>query len=154
MSDNVEWRVLPEFPKYEITEDGDVRNRRTGKAIQETQNKNTKAWSYCLRRKDGKTTHRAHWGLVESAFPHLAVPKPEKKPKRIYHEKRDIPDFPRYQIDATGVVRFVKSRQRIPVHKDHTEYVILYNDKGQKKWRLSIDWLMSEIFPEMEREAA
>lgn len=153
MSDSIEWRVLPEFPLYEITEDGDIRNRNTKKTVNETQNKNTGAWSYCLRRTTGKTTHRAHWGLIVSAYPHLAIPKPEPKAKRVYLEKRDIPDFPKYQLRADGRV-FYKTRQPVKHHTDHVEYVILYNDLGQKKWRMSVNWLMSSIFPEMEKEAA
>ena len=44
------WRTIPEFPKYQITPDGDIRNRRTGKLLTEHQNQTTGAWAYTLRK--------------------------------------------------------------------------------------------------------
>jgi hypothetical protein len=54
------WRTIPEFPIYEITPDGDVRNRRTGRLVREWQNKTTGAWSYALRKlmPDGSLVNR------------------------------------------------------------------------------------------------
>lgn len=67
-----EWRTLPEFPDYQITSDGDVRNRWTRKPLKESQNKRTGAWHYTLWR-NGKKTSRNFWGLIYSAYPELKV---------------------------------------------------------------------------------
>lgn len=55
-----EWRMIPEFPIYEITPDGDVRNARTGRLVKEWENKTTGAWSYTLRKQmpDGRLVNR------------------------------------------------------------------------------------------------
>ena len=44
------WRTIPEFPKYQITPDGDIRNRRTGRLVNEHQNPVTGAFAYTLRK--------------------------------------------------------------------------------------------------------
>lgn len=93
VSSELEWRVLPEFPKYEITEDGDVRNRETGKPLQEYHNKKTGVYSYCLRIDGNSSTNRGFWGLVHSAWPELNS------------GWKDIPDFPGYQVNKKGDVR-------------------------------------------------
>ena len=67
------WRTIPEFPKYQITPDGDVRNRRTGKLVNEWQNKTTGNWSYALRKQlpDGRLRNynRNYASLVRQAYP-------------------------------------------------------------------------------------
>lgn len=68
-----EWRVLPEFPNYEITDDGDVRTIKTGRILQESQNKETGSWFYSLRREDKSSTQRHFWGLIYSAYPELEI---------------------------------------------------------------------------------
>jgi NUMOD4 motif. len=117
-----EWRTLPEFPKYEITSDGDVRNRESKKQLNEIENKKTGAWSYSLRRADGFSTCRHYEGLIYSAWPELKpAPKPKvvapKKPKRAPRRKadewRDIPGFPRYQISKDGILRYKSNKQLI-----------------------------------------
>lgn len=68
-----EWRRIPEFPKYQITPDGDVRNQRTGKLLTEVENQRTGAWSYTLRKlmADGalKNYTRNYRTLLVSAYP-------------------------------------------------------------------------------------
>jgi hypothetical protein len=64
-----EWRTIPEFPLYQITPDGDVRNRRTHKLLREWQNTTTGAYSYTLSRIDGRTTNRNWQTLVRQAWP-------------------------------------------------------------------------------------
>ena len=70
-----EWRTIPGLPKYEITPDGDVRNFRTGKLVNEWQNKKTGAYAYTLRQDlpDGtvRKCNRNYRTLVESAYPEL-----------------------------------------------------------------------------------
>lgn len=152
MSNNVEWRTLPEFPKYEITDDGDIRNRNTRKRINETQNGHTGAWSYCLRREDGTTTHRAYEGLIYSAWPELEPApekpaEPKKKPRR-YSSRggwKDIPGYSRYQFHADGIVRYKVGKGFRP---NHGGYFILFSD-GRKKTQVTLKWLMGEIFPEL-----
>lgn len=97
-----EWRVLPEFPNYEITADGDVRNKRTQRILKEQDNARS-GWYYTLYLSPTKYHARGFWGLIYSAFPEL---KPVK-------EKRwaVIPEHPRYEMDKDGVVR-IKGTQR------------------------------------------
>jgi len=68
-----EWRTIPGLPKYEITPDGDVRNRDNGKLLTEWQNKTTRAWSYSLRQDlpDGtvRKCNRNYRTLVAAAYP-------------------------------------------------------------------------------------
>jgi len=68
-----QWRPLPEFPKYEITPDGDVRNARFGKLLKEHQNPVTGVWAYTLRKEMRDGTNKNHtrtWAsLVKSAYP-------------------------------------------------------------------------------------
>jgi hypothetical protein len=152
-----EWRTLPEFPDYQITEDGDVRNKWSFETVNETQNKNTGAWSYPLRRANGKSTHRAYWGLIYSAFPELKpeeAPKP-KKSTRSYSKRnqwRDIPDFPRYQIHPDGIVRYKVSKRFRKSNTDHVEYVLLRNDEGEH--RRTINGLLNEVFPAAKEAVA
>ncbi len=116
-----EWRTLPEFPKYEITSDGDVRNRETWKQLNEIENKKTGAYSYSLRRNDGSSTCRHYEGLIYSAWPELKpapkTVKPKVKVKRAPRRKmddwRDIPGFPRYQISKDGILRYKSNKQLI-----------------------------------------
>lgn len=155
-----EWRTLPEFPDYQITDDGDVRNKHSHETVNETQNKNTGAWSYPLRRANGRSTHRAVWGLIYSAYPEL---KPEEKPKeekstRSYVKRnqwKDIPDFPTYQLHPDGIVRYKASKRFRKALKDVTDkldYVMLINDSGTH--RRTIKRLLSEVFPAAKEEEA
>lgn len=70
-----EWRRIPEFPKYQITPDGDIRNQRTGNLLTEVQNKTTGAWSYTLRKAmpNGvlKNFTRNYRTLLTSAYPEV-----------------------------------------------------------------------------------
>lgn len=142
------YRTLPEFPDYEITSEGDVRNRWTKRKINETQNKNTGAWSYSLRRKDKTSTQRNFWGLVYSAWPELAP----KKTAKVFvitpvnkGQYRVIPDFPKYEIHPSGRVRYTKTRKARASQTDHVKYVILFNDEGQH--RRTINSLLQLVFP-------
>ena len=67
-----EWRTIPEFPKYQITPDGDVRNERTGRLVKEHQNRITGAYAYTLRKlmPDGrlKNYSRNYVSLVRDAW--------------------------------------------------------------------------------------
>ena len=67
------WRTIPEFPKYQITPDGDVRNRRTGKLVNEWQNKTNGNWAYTLRKQlpDGRLRNynRNYESLLRQAYP-------------------------------------------------------------------------------------
>jgi hypothetical protein len=156
-----EWRTLPEFMNYEITADGDLRNKWTLKKLNETENKKTGVWAYSLRFNDGRSTHRNFWGLVYSAFPELK-PVEEPKPERIRHRayaKRGawvvIPDFPKYQMHPNGRVRYTATRQPRKALWDsimQVEYVILFNDNGQH--RKTIRRLLRECFPEIQEQAA
>lgn len=151
-----EWRTLPEFPKYEITSDGDVRHRWTKRRLKEVENKKTGAYSYSLRRNNGTSTCRSFWGLVYSAYPELDIKKPAKEPKRTYSTRGqwvDIPGFPTYQAHPSGIVRYRVSRKHREIHQQGDElYVKLIDEYGRHK-RRGIDELMAELFPQL-REAA
>lgn len=62
------WRTIPTFPKYEMTVDGDIRNRQTHKLLTETEN-NRGAWYYSLWGNDGKCYKRAYGPLHKLTFP-------------------------------------------------------------------------------------
>ena len=68
-----EWRTIPTLPKYEITPDGDVRNFRTGKLVNEWQNKKTGAYNYTLwqAQRDGtsRKVNRNYKTLLKLAYP-------------------------------------------------------------------------------------
>ena len=63
------WRTIPGFPSYQITPDGDVRNRRTRRLLRESENPTTGAWSYTLWRPDGAKTSRNYASLLRDAYP-------------------------------------------------------------------------------------
>jgi hypothetical protein len=67
------WRTIPGFPKYQITPDGDVRNRDNGKLLSEWQNKTTGSYAYSLRKDmpDGtvRKCNRNYRTLVAAAYP-------------------------------------------------------------------------------------
>ena len=68
-----DWRTIPEFPKYQITPDGDVRNERTGRLVKEVLNKGNGSWAYTLRKlmPDGRLKNytRNYVSLVRAAWP-------------------------------------------------------------------------------------
>jgi len=63
-----EWRTIPGFTKYEITVDGDIRNRRTHQLLKEVQNKRTGAYSYTLWRDNNTKTARTYQSLLRDAW--------------------------------------------------------------------------------------
>jgi len=69
------WRTIPEFPKYQITPDGDIRNRRTGKLLTEVENKTTGAYAYTLRKQlpGGRLKNytRNYQSLIRDAYPEM-----------------------------------------------------------------------------------
>jgi hypothetical protein len=151
------YRTLPEFPKYEITSDGDVRNRWTKKKLKEVENKKTGAFSYSLRRNDGSSTCRNFWGLIYSAFPEL---KPEEKPVektvklvRPYKVWTVIPGFPKYLLHPDGRVKYKASKRIRKLMHDPTgtPYYVLFNEYGDSN-RVKVRRLLCETFPET-REA-
>lgn len=123
MSDNIEWRKIPGFPKYEINEHGDVRNRDTKRQLAEVENKNSGAFSYCLHIGWGnRTTHRNFWGLVYSAFPELLV------------DWRDIPGVEGYMFNREGEVMSKRLWRPIPTLKG--AYILRANGK-RLRWNIS-----------------
>lgn len=135
-----EWRTLPEFPKYEITSDGDVRNRETKKVLKELQNPVSKAWAYSLRRNDGRATMRNFWTLVYSAWPEL-MPEDEKQKVKLlprpYAERGrwvEILGFPNYEAHPEGHVRYKKTRKRRKMlhNKRGEPYYALFNEFGDR----------------------
>lgn len=89
------WRVLPEFPKYEIDSDGQVRNRRTKRPLVETQDPRGGTWYYSLNTGSSNQhkAKRVYEKLLYSAFPELDP------------GWWDLPNFPGYEINQQGEVR-------------------------------------------------
>lgn len=113
------WRALPEFPNYEITQDGDVRNKDTRSPISETLNKTTGSYYYALRKRNGDVCSRHYWGLIYSAYPELL------------ESWTPVPDFPGYLYNDQGEVMGTKHYKKLS--KDRWDTFILR--KGGKRYR-------------------
>jgi hypothetical protein len=151
-----EWRRLPEFPKYEITSEGDVRNWWTKKKLNEIENKKTGAFHYSLRREDGSHTCRNYEGLIYSAWPELK-PMPVEKTvslARPYGVWTDIPGFPKYQVHPDGRVRYKASRRMRKVEYDvqtGMPFYTLFDDFGSNK--VKVRRVLRLAFAEMVKVA-
>ncbi|WNT45467.1 HNH endonuclease [Arthrobacter phage Argan] len=127
-----EYRRLPEFPKYEISADGTLRNWWTKKKLKKIQNKRTGAYSYGIHTEAGKTTHRNPDKLLWTAWPELAPPPKEKdtRPRRTYSTRGewcDIPEFGgKYQVHPDGHVRYKTSRRRLEVFEENGEKCVSF----------------------------
>ncbi|QFG09181.1 hypothetical protein PBI_SPORTO_76 [Arthrobacter phage Sporto] len=125
MSDNVEWRTIPGFPKYEMTEEGDVRNRDSKYLLKEIENKNTGAFSYCLHIGWGNvTTHRNFWGLVYLTFPELL------------EDWRDIPGVEGYMFNREGAVMGKRNWQ--PLQKPERSHYVLRKGGKRVRWHMGL----------------
>jgi hypothetical protein len=156
-----EWRTLPEFPKYEITSDGDVRNRESKKVLKEMQNSRTGAWAYSLRRNDGRSTQRNFWSLVYSAWPEYKPEDPKelaiRKPANRYSKRgqwADIPGFPTYEAHPDGSVRYKKTRKRrsSKINKRNEVYYPLYNEYGDRS-DVKVKTILVRCFGELAEAA-
>ncbi|UQS94754.1 HNH endonuclease [Arthrobacter phage Zeina] len=127
-----EYRRLPEFPKYEISADGVLRNWWTKKKLKKIQNKRTGAYSYGIHTEAGKSTHRNPDKLLWSAWPELAPPPKEKevRPRRRYSTRGewcDISEFNgKYQVHPDGHVRYKTSRRRLEVFEESGEKCVSF----------------------------
>jgi hypothetical protein len=99
-----EWRRIPGFPVYEITEDGDVRNIRSGRIVKEIENKITGAYFYSIRDKDGKARNRSYQSLVKLAF---------CEPDRPEEDWKIIPNYSSYQVTRDGEVRNARTKKKV-----------------------------------------
>lgn len=149
-----EWRVIPEFPKYRITKDGDVQNRSTGNLLKEHINTKTGAYSYNLRKDGDKAPNysRNYQSLVYAAFPEL---KPETDSPKFARKKRsslwrDIPGFPKYQVHPDGRVRFKTNQALIKLRVDSEtgEPIIQFIQQ------VKVSTFLELAFPENQKEAA
>lgn len=127
-----EYRRLPEFPQYEISADGVLRNWWTKKKLTKLKNKRTGAYSYGIHRPDGRSTHRNPDKLLWSAWPELAPPPKEKevRPRRRYSTRGewcDIPEFGgKYQVHPDGHIRYKTSRRRLEVFEENGEKCVSF----------------------------
>jgi len=64
-TEEVEWQVVPDFPNYEVTREGILRNAKTKRV----RTPNYNGTSYHTLLKDGKNTSRTPQGLVANAYP-------------------------------------------------------------------------------------
>jgi hypothetical protein len=120
-----EWRIIAEFPQYEMSEDMQVRHSMSGKVRRPQFNKST----YYSFIKDGKTYSRSVGRLYRDTFPerdHSGFPKvgrplgslgvkarreaispvrpDEELEKADTHRYHRIPDYPEYGINKLGDV--------------------------------------------------
>ena len=114
------WRTIPGFTKYEITEQGDVRNFLTGKLLPEHQNKKTKVWYYSLHGDGGKKSSRSSWSLIYLAWPELL------------REWAAIPGYPNYLVHPDGRVMSTILYRELPKTK-HGSYR-LHKDGKRCHW--------------------
>jgi hypothetical protein len=153
-----DFRRHPEFSKYEISKDGEVRNNWTKKTLAYTQNSRTGSWSYSLRTNDGKSTQRSRESLLRAAWPENFPPPTEKEPNtpRAYARRgwyREIPGYPKYEIHPDGKVRYKNTRRPRPTEWDgDIEYAVLFSDEGSVKRK--IEDLVMEVFPDLKEVAA
>jgi hypothetical protein len=132
-----EWRTLPEFPNYEITADGDVRNRDTKKVLKEVYQATNDSYHYSLwNQSHTRNTCRHFWGLVYSAWPELR------------EGWVDIPGFPGYQITLDGTVQHTRLYKDLPVTK--AGGVVLRTNGRRKVVRVKD--LLELTFPELREE--
>lgn len=156
---NEEWRRIPEFPKYLITKDGDIRNIRSGKLLQEIERPDGVCY-YSLWKTDrsgkSKAYNRNFQNLVYSAFPEEAPeipPTPEKRPYIKRGLWKVVPGFPNFEVHPEHVVRYITSRRRVkPVDDiDGVPHVILRNEEGfTQPWRISR--LVEEVFGKVDED--
>jgi len=117
-SSKQEWRTIPEFPLYEITSDGDVRNKETWTVLKELQNSRTEAYFYTLH-KTGETKRysRSYERLMYQAWPELLAGwKPvENYPGYLINDKGEVMQTRWYRIleSKAGAVRLRKDGKRI-----------------------------------------
>jgi len=120
-----EWRVIPEFPRYEITEDGDVRNRETKKKLNETENQKTGVWSYALwYGRSGtptRSTHRTHWTLICDVYP-----------DKVLVGWKPIPNFPGYLVNKQGEVMGTRFYKKLA--KTSSSAYVLRKDGKRHHW--------------------
>lgn len=158
---SADFRRLPEFPKYEISADGELRNWWSKKKLNLKQNTVTGAWSFSLRRNDGRSTQRSKESLLKSAYPENF---PEKtvalaEPKRSYSTRGQwvvIPGFSKYEAHPSGKVRYTISRAHRRLLHDSTgaPYYDLFNDEGDCI-QMRVRKVLREVFPEtLETEKA
>lgn len=150
----MEWRDIPGFPLYEITLEGDVRNKRTLKHLNETQNAKTGAWSYSLwietKGKTGRSTSRSYETLVDLAFPEWKVV-----------EWKDIPGYPNYVINKHGEVRKKKRNTREAYAMKHWPDQIpggvavrLRSEAGKHLQYVSVQNILNQVWPGQKLEEA
>lgn len=113
------WRTVEEFPTYQINSDGDIRNRRTRRILEETQDKHTGCYFYSLH-KDGKTYSRNYKKLMYKAWPELL------------EDWRVIPEHPTYYINKEGKVMSNIQYKTIPEIKGKPGYVRLGGRNGRR----------------------
>lgn len=140
-----EWRVIPGFSSYKITRDGDVKNRWTGKLLQETYFKSNGAYAYHLYRSSGGHTARNYQTLIYLAYPEL---KPE--PKWRVH-----PSFDWVEVSRDGEVRNKRTRHVFIPRSTKampTQHIRL-RENGQKH-DIPVAQLVAETYPAVEEAEA
>lgn len=147
-----EWRVIPDFPKYEINSDGDVRNVRTKRVLRETEKKDGTFYYSLNQNTYGPKIKRSYERLLYSAWP------------EVDGEWKTIPGYENYEISKTRQVRN-KLRIKNLTRKENGCYLLQWVDEHGKRrkhyWSEAEigdeqDWddFWNDVEPEEMKEAA
>lgn len=155
---NEEWRRIPEFPKYKITRDGDIRNWSTGRLLTEIERPDGLCYYSLIKEMPGgkkKSFNRTYLPLVYSAFPEEAPEKPPVPEKRHYLARGQwqvVPGFPQAEVHPEGIVRYIKSKRRLKhvPDVDGVPHVILKNGEAVQPW--SVPRLVEVVFGKVDED--
>lgn len=156
---NAEWRRVPGFKRYKITDAGDLMNIESGKLKKETGSERT-GYHYCVFSDDGRKTSRNYVSLLRLAWPEMFEEKalelkPLKEPRPYLRKDgwKDIPGFPLHQCHIEGAVRTKKQRHAMKTKINSLngeEYVFIQS--GQGLWPVSINDLIAMTFNETDEQ--
>lgn len=122
------WVTIRDFPMYEVTIGGDVRNEETHEVLSEVVG--TAGNTYYVLWRNGKSYSRSWKNLVYPNFPEL-------------HEGwKTIPEYPLYQITAAGEVRSKKRWEILPIESGNAVRV----RHNGKRIRIHVDVVVAELF--------
>lgn len=122
------WKVIQDFPMYEVTIGGDVRNAESHEVLAEVVG--TAGNTYYVLWRDGKSYSRSWKNLVYPNFPEL-------------HEGwKTIPQYPLYQLSVDGEIRSKKRWTILPVSKSST---VKIRHNGERI-TVRVDELVAELY--------
>lgn len=127
---DTEWRVIPDFPGYVISETGEVRELQSNRIIAAETGDHRE--SVRLRR-DGKQYRRGVRKLVSRMY----------DTHHNYSGYHPVPGFETYEANSDGFVRKIGSTKHLKERTDSGTYYILFRN-GQRHKR-SINSIIQDI---------